>query len=706
MNDIEFESYLIKYVEDSFQETRRKSSKVIINWLWNDYLFDVSERFMIIKNFKDFLEFEKVPEQKFILIGIIGKRLYEKLQLHMGKHYIINFNITKFLNILRLSVKVPEKIIPFFSDYSFFSSFILNLTVKGAKIIDYYEFFLKLNYKELFYSNYAVSKHFKKISKIFFLLVDLRPSIRDQLKSFLKEYIKKNLYDNNLKNIDEIFIEVIDNELIDEFFIVLMFFINLMEMYEDGNKIFELFEEKFECEEFNQLIIFQGKSNELLKIAENFYLFISNTKNFKIMNLIERIFKILKNSKNIELNQTFQNKFSIERYGHFIRNLMDLNGNQIDEISKKIVISNYHLHYEYLYTFLLISNEFYKKISSNNNFSENDILKLFGKINDFEENYSKLVSINLSKIIQSNSDLLRFYNSIEEKINELFKKIKQNKYFDRDIFFQKFETIKTKNIPICILEFNDFNYRYFNIIRNYLNYKYPFVEEKIGIFSESIGIGLNILDFIKIKINKDNYLFKFQEFNNFTNQNFILSFNKNLSFELFKYNLLEPLFNKLLESFSTLNILLYNKESQDCYYYLIYSFEKKREFKISNLRIKDYTPKKLYINKLEYLNIVIKNPNKWPISISEIKIIFKNQEFDILKNIYLSSFEDFIINTKVSYIDPGSYSILLVLKYNIVEGNKIIYEKIQKLSIPLVVEETTLQVQKKRKQDNFFDKYV
>lgn len=704
MNDIEFESYLIKYVEDSFQETRRKSSKVIINWLWNDYIFDVSKRFMIIKNFKDFLEFEKVPEKKFTFMGIIGKRLYEKLQLQMGKHFIINFNITKFLNILRLSVKVPEKIIAFFSDYSFFSSFILNLTMKGAKINNYYEFFFKLNYEELFYSNYEVSKHFKNISKVFFLLVDLRPSINDQLKSFLNEYIKKILYDNNLKNFEEIFIEVVNNELIDEFFIVLMFFINLMEMNEERNKIFESFEEKIECEEFNQLIFFQGKSNELLKIAENFYLFISNTKNLKIMNLVERIFEILKNSKNIELDETFQNKFSIERYGHYIRNLMELNGNQIDEISKKIVISNYHLQYEYLYTFLIISNELYKKINSNNNFSENDILKLFGNINDFEENYSKLVSINLSKIIESNSDLLRFYNSIEGKVNEFFEKIKHNIYFDKDLFFHKFDNIKTKNITICILEFNDFNYRYFNLIRNYLKYKYPFVEEKIGIFSESIG--LNILDFIQIKINKDNYLFKFQEFNNFSNQNFILSFNKNLSFELFKYNLLEPLFNKLLESFSTLNILIYNKESHDCYYYLIYSLEKKREFKIYNLRIKDHTPKKIYINKLEYLNIVIKNPNKWPISISEIKILFKNQEFDILKDIYLSSFEDFNINTKVSYIDPGSYSILLLLKYNIMEGNKIIYEKIQKLSIPLVVEETPLQVQKKRKQDDFFNKYV
>ena len=40
------------------------------------------------------------------------------------------------------------------------------------------------------------------------------------------------------------------------------------------------------------------------------------------------------------------------------------------------------------------------------------------------------------------------------------------------------------------------------------------------------------------------------------------------------------------------------------------------------------------------------------------------------------------------------------------DGNKIIYDKIHNLSISLMVKETPLQIQKKRKQDEFFNNFA
>jgi len=421
--------------------------------------------------------------------------------------------------------------------------------------------------------------------------------------------------------------------------------------------------------------------------------------------MAERIFRIIENSKNFELNQTFQNIFSLEIYKQLIRDLMILNNNQISEISKKIVISNYHLQYENLYNFLIISNELYESINKNS-LSEEDILDIFEMIFKFEDNYSKLVKVSLRKIIDSDSenDFKRFYNSIDKEIKLFIENIEKNHYFNKDLMIERIQGLMTKNITTCIIEFTNFDYKYFNLIRNYLKYKYPFVEEKISIFSDSIDSFAD--ENLKIDINKDNFLFKSQELNNLSNKVFTLLLNEDISFESFKYNLLEPIFNKLLEFFSSSYVILLNKKSQDCYYYLIYSFKKTRELKIQKLRIKEYSPKKIYVNSPEYVNILLKNPNKWPITISEAKIVSDNQEVIVLKDLYVSSFEVFKVNFKKTYIEPGSYSVVIILKCIIMDGNKIIYDKIHNLSISLVVNETPLQKQKKRKQDDFFNKYT
>ncbi len=706
MNRSEFERYLIEYVENYFRENQRRHSKVIIRWLWDDFIFDNgNKRFKIIRSFKDLREFEKISDSNFTLIGIIGKNIFQTLQIQLKNHFLIDFIISRFLKILRINIKVPNKILDFFTNDYIFFSFLRNFNIEEDRIDDYYEFLLKINYGKIFYSKYEESENFKNILKIFFLFTDLRLSNDIILKEFLKEYIKTLLYQNNLKIFDKIFLKVLNDELIEEFFLILMYFINLIDKFQDKKKIFETFKEKLECEEFNQFLFLKGKYNELLQLAENFFLFLSHTKNDKIMKMAERIFRILENSKNFELNQRFQNRFSLGIYKQLIRDLMILNNNQISEISEKIVISNYHLQYEDLYNFLMISNRLYKSINKNS-FSEEDILNIFEIIFKFEDNYSKLVKVNLSKIIDSDSenDFKRFYNSIDKKINEFLENIENNNYFNKGLIIERIESLMTKNVTTCIIEFTNFDYKYFNLIRNYLKYKYPFVEEKISIFSDSIDFFVD--ENLKIDINKDNFLFKSQELNNLSNKVFTLFLNEDISFESFKYNLLEPIFNKLLEFFSSSYIILFNKKSQDCYYYLIYSFEKTRELKIQKLRIKQYFPKKIYVNKPVYVNILLKNPNKWPITISEAKIISDNQEIIILKDLYVSSFEVFKVNFKKTYIETGSYSVVLILKCIIMDGNKIIYDKIHNLSISLVVKETPLQIQKKRKQDDFFNNYT